>query len=183
MSEKNLEWKKTETKELLKTRVMTVNEITSIAPNGTSGKYIVNSAPDWAIVIAERGENFLMVKQWRHGENNLSIEFPGGVVEKNESPLDAAARELKEETGFKAEKLVYLGKMNPNPALMSNHVHFVLAEELKSTGEQNLDSDEYVEYMEIAKSEVYKSMTSPEYQHALMAAALLKYSVYKGLAK
>ena len=119
-----------------------------------------------------------MVRQWRHGENNLSIEFPGGVIERGEEPVVAAARELKEETGFVAGKLVPLGKMNPNPALMSNHVHFFAASDLKSSGAQSLDDDEYVDYMEIPKKEVFLNMASPEYQHALMASALLRYAVH-----
>lgn len=180
MDDKNLTWKQIEKKEIAKTVVMTMNEIISVSPEGEKGKYIVNDAPDWAIIIAEKDDNFLMVKQWRHGENALSIEFPGGVIEKDEEPLKAAARELKEETGFIAGNLVYLGKMNPNPALMSNHVHFFAASDLQSTGQQNLDDDEYVDYMEIPKAEVYRNMTNPEYQHALMASALLKYTVYKG---
>ena len=180
MSDKNLLWKQIEKKEIKKTVVMTMSEITSVSPDGNKGKYIVNDAPDWAIVIAEKGGNFLMVKQWRHGENNLSIEFPGGVIEPGEEPLKAAARELKEETGFVANDLVYLGKMNPNPALMTNHVHFFAASDLCRAGEQSLDDDEYVDYMEIPVPEVYQSMASPEYQHALMASALLRYSVYKG---
>lgn len=180
MSDKNLLWKQIEKKEIKKTVVMTMSEITSVSPDGNKGKYIVNDAPDWAIVIAEKGGNFLMVKQWRHGENNLSIEFPGGVIEPGEEPLKAAARELKEETGFVANDLVYLGKMNPNPALMTNHVHFFAASDLCRAGEQSLDDDEYVDYMEIPVPEVYQNMASPEYQHALMASALLRYSVYKG---
>ncbi len=178
MGEENLRWRQIGKTEIKKTAVMTVNEITSVSPDGEEGKYIVTDAPDWVIVVAEKDENFLMVRQWRHGENNLSIEFPGGVIERGEEPVVAAARELKEETGFVAGKLVPLGKMNPNPALMSNHVHFFAASDLKSSGAQSLDDDEYVDYMEIPKKEVFLNMASPEYQHALMASALLRYAVH-----
>lgn len=170
-----LEWNETEKKELLKTRVMTVCETTSISPDGETCHFIVNDAPDWVIVIAERDDKFLMVKQWRHGENHLSIEFPGGVIDKGETPEQAARRELKEETGCEAGKLEYLGKMNPNPALFRNHSHFFAASNLISTGKQELDEDEFVDYLEIPKSEVIKNMAAADYNHALMAAALLKY--------
>ena len=179
MSKSGLEWKMKGKKELLKTVVLSVNEIDSEAPDGNNGKYIVMDAPDWVIVIPVLGENFLMVKQWRHGNNSLSIEFPGGVINQGEKPEDAARGETEEETGYKAGKLTYLGCANPNPALMSNRVHFFAAEELEGTGHQHLDDDEYVEYMQIPQKEVYEKIGTKEYPHALMMSALLKFKLMK----
>ena len=177
---KNLEWKKEGEKKLLETVVFTVNETTSISPNGETGHYVIMDAPDWVIVIPEIDGNFLMVKQWRHGNNTLSIEFPGGVINKGEKPEDAAKREMEEETGYKAGTLTYLGCANPNPALMKNRVHFFAAEDLQVLGKQNLDEDEFVEYMMIPCDEVYRKIGSEEYPHALMMSALLKYKLLKG---
>lgn len=178
MSNKDLEWTEKSSSQLLKTRVMTVNQIHSQGPDGQEGDYIVMDAPDWVIVIPEIDGKFLTVKQWRHGERALSIEFPGGVINPGEKPQDAALRELKEETGYDA-KVIYLGSVNPNPALMSNHVHFFAACDLKARGIQNLDKDEFVEYKEIPVEEVYEKIGSKDYPHALMMAALLKYKLYK----
>ena len=175
MDDKKLIWHEKSRKEAFKTPVFTVTERTSVSPDGTEGVYIVNEAPDWVIVIPDDGENFLMVRQWRHGEKSLSIEFPGGVIDKGEVPLEAAKRELLEETGATAKKMTFLGSMNPNPALFANHVHVFLAEDLEFSGKQDLDADEYVNYLEISKSEVIKKMGSPEYCHALMASAAALY--------
>lgn len=177
--QENLKWNETEKKELLKTRVFTVCETTSISPDGKTAHFVVNDAPNWVIVIAEKDDKFLMVKQWRHGEKHLSIEFPGGVIDEGETPEQAARRELKEETGFEAGKMTFLGKMNPNPALFRNHSYFFTTNELLTTGKQKLDDDEYVDYFEIPKEEVIKNMASDDYHHALMAAALLKYLTQK----
>lgn len=168
-------WKETERKVLLDTKVFKVTERTSVSPDGGCGKYIVNEAKDWAIVIPVDSGRFLMVKQWRHGEQQLSIEFPGGVIETGEEPLKAAARELFEETGCTAEKLTLLGRMNPNPALFSNHVYMYCAENLSFSGKQKLDDDEYVHYEEIDQSEVFAKMGTGAYCHALMASALALY--------
>ena len=179
MAQNSLEWAEKEKGELLKTKVLTVNEITSVAPNGETGDYIVMDAPDWVIVIPELNGNFLMVKQWRHGNKSLSIEFPGGVINHGEAPEDAAKREMQEETGYSAGTLTYLGSANPNPALMRNHVHFFAAGDLIGTGIQHLDEDEFVEYMQIPIEEVYANIGSEVYPHALMMSALLAYKLWK----
>ena len=173
----NLEWKEISKEELLKTQVFTVNRTTSVSPEGKNENFIVNDAPDWAIVIAEDGGDFLMTKQWRHGENALSIEFPGGVVDAGESAEEAAKRELKEETGFVAEEFLSLGSMNPNPALFRNRVHFFVARKLQKENSQDLDSTEFLSCVRIPKDEVISKMGSAEYPHALMAAALCRYIV------
>ena len=177
-NDESLVWKEECKRTLLKTVVFTVTERTNVAPDGSKGKYIVNEAKDWVIVVPCVKDKFLMVKQWRHGEKSLSIEFPGGVIDEGEVPEVAASRELKEETGCVASKMTFLGSMNPNPALFENHVHIFCAENLVFTGKQNLDDDEYVHYMEIDMDEVRKNIGHGEYCHALMGTALALYENY-----
>ena len=86
--DEKLKWITGDTKTLLKTIVCDVTSQHNTAQNGIEGDYIIMDAPDWVIVIPEENENFLMVKQWRHGEKSLSVEFPGGVIDKNEKPQD-----------------------------------------------------------------------------------------------
>ena len=181
-------WKPEEKIPLCTTPVFTVNRQYALSPEGIKKDFITIDAADWVICIpvlnAQEAEHlaginktcFLMVEQWRHGAKDLSTEFPGGVIDKGESPEAAAKRELTEETGFTAEKLIPLGSINPNPALFSNTVHFFAAENLTDTKRQNLDEDEFVRPLIIPADEVIKKTGQPPYIHALMAAALGLYS-------
>lgn len=173
--DKSLEWNETGRRELLRTVVFTVSETDSTGPNGEAGHYVVTDAPDWCIVIAEDGDDFLMVRQWRHALKGLSVEFPGGVIEKGEDPKAAASRELLEETGFKAGTLELLGSMNPNPALFSNRVYVFLARNLEKAGAQSLDADEFVAFSRIPRKKVFEQMGTTAQPHALMTAALCLY--------
>ncbi len=173
--EENLAWTETGKETILETVVFKVTSRESVGPNGQKGKYIVNEARDWVCVIPVVEKKFLMVKQWRHGEQALSIEFPGGVIDDGESPEEGARRELLEETGAIAGELIHLGTVNPNPALFANHFHIYCAKDLTFTGKQKLDSDEFLNYMEMDQEEVISKMGSKEFPHALMASALCLY--------
>lgn len=178
--DEKLKWTTGEKKQLLHTCVfdVTVNHNTSYT--GVSGDYIGLDAKDWCNVIAEKDGNFLLVKQWRHGEKTLSIEFPGGVIDPGETPEEAAARELREETGYIAGKLTKLGSVNPNPALFTNHMHFFLAEDLKAVGEQELDADEFINCIELTKNEVMELQGTEQFPHALMGTAMILYMKHRG---
>ena len=93
--DENLVWKCGNPKSLLKTCVFEVTSQHNTACDGTEGDYIVMNAPDWVIVIAEKDSDFIMVKQWRHGEKQLSVEFPGGVIDKGEEPETDHGEEMR----------------------------------------------------------------------------------------
>ena len=182
--DEKLKWECGEKKILLKTVVFDVTASTNTHKEGeklVKGDYIVLDAPDWVIVIPEfidkndGTKKFYMVKQWRHGSKCLSVEFPGGVIDKGEKPEEAARRELLEETGCEAGKLTKLGEVNPNPALFSNHVHVFLAQELECMGGQSLDEDEFVNVIKVPVEQIKKDMGSEQFPHALMSTAMCLY--------
>jgi len=185
MNKQNLTWLEENRKKVLDCKVFSVMEAYCKAPQVFAGNkegkiFSIIEAKDWAIVIpvveTEEGKKFLMVWQWRHGSQCLSLEFPGGVFNPGENAGEAAARELHEETGYKPQKIKKLGEFSPNPAIMSNRVHFFLAEDLINTGRQDLDEDEFVEVELIKVDEVIKGMGREPYVHALMGAALALYN-------
>jgi 8-oxo-dGTP pyrophosphatase MutT (NUDIX family) len=171
-----LAWTERARKPVFKTAIFSVCETECESPEGGQAVFSVLECNPWALVMplirTERGEEFVMVRQWRHGLGGLSVEFPGGVVETGEDSAAGARRELREETGYRAKKLTLLGKMNPNPAFMGNTISFFLAEELEFEGDQKLDKDEFVNVETHPVDEVLRNMGEPPYSHALMAAAL-----------
>jgi len=166
-------------KKVFDCRVFSIRESYSRSPDNELRTYTVIDAADWVIVVpvlvTPQGKKFVMVRQWRHGSQTLSLEFPGGVFEPDEDPIDAGAREMLEETGYKPGKMRKLGEFSPNPAIMSNKTHFFIAEDLVYTGGQKLDSDEYVETELVSIEEAVRGMGRPPYIHALMGSAMALY--------
>ena len=175
MNDEKLKWETRERKKILSTPVFDVFEQEETAYDGTAGKYIAIDAPDWVMTVPVYEDKFVMVCQWRHAAEKLSVEFPGGIADEREDPAKTAYRELLEETGFKAEKITHLGTVSPNPALFSNRFHIYLAEQLVPTGELHLDDDEFLSCELIPVDEVIASYGGEQYSHALMGTALALY--------
>jgi len=111
------------------------------------GNYIVNEYPDWANIVAVTADQqIVLVKQYRHGSGEFSLEIPGGVVEGNEDIHGTAARELREETGYVSEhKPILIGSYYTNPANANNQVHTFLFTGAEKKYDQRLDDTEDIE--------------------------------------
>ena len=175
-----LRWRTVGRERLLHTPVFDVDKQKEVTDSGLTGEYVGIQAPDWVVIVAVHGDNFILVRQWRHGEENLTLEFPGGVVDPNEDPKTTACRELEEETGYRAGKMTLLGRVSSNPALFKNHFSVFLAEDLVQTGKQHLDKDELLKYEEMPIKDVIRSYGDHEFTHAFMGTALAFYFRYLG---
>jgi 8-oxo-dGTP pyrophosphatase MutT (NUDIX family) len=147
---------------------------------GKRGEFWVLTAPDWVNVVpllpAGQGEpGFLMVRQYRHGTEMITTEFPAGLIEPSEEPAVAAARELEEETGYRAGRLTFLSAVNPNPAFMNNRCFTFLAEDLVKVGGTALDELEALESVILPAGEVERNMGTGEFVNALTCLAFLSY--------
>jgi 8-oxo-dGTP pyrophosphatase MutT (NUDIX family) len=183
----HLLWKESFRKKLASCSIFDLYLSRRVAANGQKGEFALVSAPDWVNVVPviggeKGGTRFLMVRQYRHGAEAVTTEFPAGLVDHGEEPRAAAARELLEETGRTAGKLTFLGRVSPNPSFMGNWCHTFLAEDLSEPGEKSLDSLELLETVEVSEREVEKSLGTGEYINSLVMVALLWYTLRKAPA-
>jgi len=108
-------WEETSSRELLDCKIFSVREsVRETRDLAKHGRFYLVDAPDWAgiipVVDTPEGRKFVMIRQYRHGTGKISVEFPGGIVDPHEDPLFAVARELLEETGYRAE-MILLGDL------------------------------------------------------------------------
>lgn len=143
---------------------------------GATGLYVTIEAPDWVNMVAVTHDNeVLLVRQYRHGVDDLTLEIPAGIVEAGEAPLAAAQRELLEETGYTASRWQYLGSVHPNPAYQGNRCHSFLAAACRKTAEPALDAGEDIEVVTCPLWEAGRLIQDGAIDHALAVAAFLRY--------
>lgn len=142
--------------------------------NGFTQKMIVLESPDAANIVAlTKDQHLLFVNQYRFGISEAILELPGGLVDAGESHEVAAARELKEETGYTGEKWQYLGKIPSNPVFMTNWIHHWLAEEVECTSALHLDDGEALEVVKMPLAEVRSRLLAGHFMHPHTVNALL----------
>jgi len=148
---------------LLSTRVLDLWSLRYRHPvRGTQKDFIVARAPDWVNVVAVTPEDkIILVRQFRFGSNDLSLEIPGGVMEQGEDPIAAAVRELSEETGYGGGRVSLMGSVHPNGAV--------------PTGPMKWDHDEEIQVSAEGVPEVLALARKGGITHSLTIAALMFY--------
>jgi 8-oxo-dGTP pyrophosphatase MutT (NUDIX family) len=130
---------------------------------------------DWVNIVAlDSQRQLVIVKQFRFGTEDITIEIPGGVVDPGEEHGEAARRELREETGRTAKQWTYLGSCEPNPAFQDNRCHHWLAEGAEVTHPLNLDAGEDIVPGTISLERALESIRDGTIRHSLVIAALAR---------
>ena len=141
-----LKWRRRSTERWADCRVFTVRRDINISPrDGREHDFYVIEAPDWINIIPlTADEEVVMIEQYRFGTDEVTLEIPGGMVDEGETPREAAAREMLEETGYAATgEVVALGKVRPNPAIHNNWIHTFLARDVSLRQKPVIESTEH----------------------------------------
>jgi 8-oxo-dGTP pyrophosphatase MutT (NUDIX family) len=160
--------------EVLRTPIFTLRQDTAAHPRtGRQGQYVVLESPAWVNVVALTTDHeMILVKQWRHGTRRVEVECPAGLVDEGESPLEAATRELREETGYVAQHMELIGAVAANPAYQDNTCYTLLATGCQRRAPQDLDEGEDIEVVLLAPSEVQQLLAQGAMRNGMGICAL-----------
>lgn len=159
----------------LKTRIFDVDAVRYRHPKReTERDFVVIRPPDWVNVLAlTPHDHLVLVRQFRYGIDEFSLEIPGGVMDGDEDPVTAGLRELREETGYTGAPVKLLGSVHPNPAIQSNRAHFVLVEGAVKSHELEWDADEEIHVTIEPVEQVLALARNGGITHSLVLNALL----------
>ncbi len=149
----------------------------SVSPRtGKEQEFIVLESAPWVNVIALNDrEEVVLIRQYRHGIQEVTLEIPGGLADAEDDPLAAAKRELWEETGYQGEEWIDLGYVHPNPAIQNNRCHTFLALGVKPAGDQSLDDKEDIVVVLTPLAEIPRLIREGGISHALVVCAFWRY--------
>jgi len=154
-------------------RVFSVRTDTVVSPKtGREHDFYVIESSDWVNVIPLTSDHeVVMVKQYRHGSREVTLEIPGGLVDPGDTPETAASRELLEETGYQAEEWVKLGVVSPNPAIFNNRCYTFLAQNVRQVCEPTPDQTEDIEALLVPIRDIPELIRQGQIDHAIVVNA------------
>jgi ADP-ribose pyrophosphatase len=158
---------------LLKGRVFLIRRDHLKTPDGRDTTLdIIEHGGSVVIVPVDKDGNLLFVRQYRHAAGMDLLELPAGTLEKGEDPAVCAAREIREETGFAADKIEKIGDFYLAPGYSTEFMHVYLARELRHDPLE-ADADEFLSVETIPFAEAFQMAERGEMPDAKSLAALL----------
>jgi ADP-ribose pyrophosphatase len=170
-------WREVKRESVADCRIFEVERSTAVSPvDGKPRAFHRIRSVDWAQIVPVTSDGeVVLVRQYRHGDQRLTLEIPGGLVDPGEDPAAAALRECLEETGYRARAALSLGVVAPNPALFANRLHAFYAVDVEPERAVQNTGTEVTEVVLVPATEVEALLLDGEIDHALVAGTLWRY--------
>lgn len=174
VTERPRPWKRLRTVRSEDYQILQVREDIFADPRtGEEHPRVIIDADEWANVVAiTPDDKVVLLRQWRFGSQAEGLEIPGGVVDKGETPQQAAVRELEEETGYRPETIEPVGWLWSNPAHFTNRQHTFLARGCERAHEGTPDASEDLVVELVPRADIPGLIRRGEIRHALHVASL-----------
>jgi 8-oxo-dGTP pyrophosphatase MutT (NUDIX family) len=170
-------WRELSRETVADARIFTVERSIAESPvDGEARPFHRIRSVDWAQMLPiTRDNEAVLVRQYRHGAQRITLEMPGGLVDPGEDPAAAALRECLEETGYRARVARPLGAVNPNPALFAHRLHSFFATDVELESTIQNTGTEVTEVLLVPVADLEGLLLAGEIDHALVAGALWRY--------
>lgn len=166
------------TKPIFDGKIIKLQVDTVRLPNGSTATREIIRHPGAVAVLAIQDDRMLVVEQYRKPLGRNQVEIPAGKLDPGELPMDAAIRELEEETGYRAHSLLPLGSFYTSPSFADEIIHLYVAEQLRA-GEAHTDVDEFLEMDRMTLGEAFAAMRQGRISDAKTIQAMYAWQIYK----